>query len=155
MNGTGCSALKPSCMAYNYRAKKVVAALSADLSAGTALNVLGHMAMAMGARGGSDLMGRPHLLDASAVSHVGISRYPLIVTRCEPAQLRQLVGAARRSEEIFTVDYPEQMLVTGHDDELAEALAAAREEEIVYLGVLLYGETTAVNKLTGSFKLWR
>jgi hypothetical protein len=142
-------------MGYDYRAKKIVAALSSDLQPGVALNVLGHMAVALGAWGGEDLMGRPRLHDSSAVAHVGISKYPLIVTSCRPARLRRLVQEARQSPDIFLVDYPQQMLTTGHDDELAEALASVPEEAITYLGALLYGETAAVNRLTGSFTLWR
>jgi len=45
-------------MIYDYRAKKVVAVLSADLETGVALNVIGHLAISIGAYG-QHLMGRP------------------------------------------------------------------------------------------------
>ena len=56
---------------------------------------------------------------------------------------------------VFLADYPEQMLITGHDDELADALSSIEETDINYLGAILYGESDLINQLTGKFSLWR
>ena len=47
------------------------------------------------------------------------------------------------------------MLETGHDNELAGAIAASAEADIEYLGALFYGPAEAVNSITGKFSLWR
>jgi hypothetical protein len=47
------------------------------------------------------------------------------------------------------------MLETGHDDELAAAIAASAEADIEYLGALFYGPTEVINSITGKFSLWR
>lgn len=52
-------------------------------------------------------------------------------------------------------DYPEEMLSTGHDDELAESLASIKEDELDYLGAVLYGKAELITQLTGKFSLWR
>lgn len=140
---------------YDYNAKKTVAVLSANLEPGIAMNVLGHLAISIGAYGDDGLMGRPQLVDASGVTHVGISRYPVIVTKSKPTLLRRLVTEARQESTVLVVDYPEQMLGTGHDDELNAALAEVKETDINYLGAILYGESEVIGKLTRKFSLWK
>lgn len=140
---------------YDYNARKTVAVLSANLQPGVAMNVLGHLAISIGAYGDNELMGRPQLVDASGVTHLGISRYPVIVTKSKPALLRRLVTEARLEKAILVVDYPEQMLDTGHDDELCAELAKVKEADINYLGAMLYGESEVIGKLTKRFSLWK
>ncbi|MFJ5175613.1 DUF2000 domain-containing protein [Streptomyces griseoviridis] len=143
-------------MTYDYRAKKTVLVLASHLEPGVALNVAGHLSVALGAHGDDgDLMGRDVLKDASGVPHTGISRYPVIVTKVKQNRLRRLVAEARERDDVFWADYPEQMLTTGHDDELADAVAGTAEEDIAYLGVMVYGPLDAVTALTGRFSLWQ
>jgi len=140
---------------YDYNARKTVVVLAGNLEPGIAMNVLGHLSMSIGAYGDDQPMGRQQLIDASGITHVGISRYPVIVTKAKPAQLRRLVELARQETAVLLVDYPEQMLLTGHDDELAATLARVGEADITYLGAALYGDSEVVSKLTSKFSLWR
>ncbi|WP_344444515.1 DUF2000 domain-containing protein, partial [Kitasatospora nipponensis] len=110
--------------AYDYRARKITAVLASDLAPGVALNVLGHLSVALGAHADDTLMGRPLLLDGSGGRHLGIARYPVVVTRAKRARIRRLVDEAKQQPDLLCCDYPEQMLTTGHDVELAAALAA-------------------------------
>ena len=143
-------------MTYDYKEKKTVAVIAANLEPGIALNVVGHLAISVGAYGDKDLMGRRQLVDASGIAHIGISKYPVIITKVKPGRLRQLIQDARRyTDDILLVDYPEQMLTTGHDDDLESAVRAAKEEDINYLGAILYGKSEIINTLTGKFSLWK
>jgi len=143
-------------MTYDYKEKKTVAVLAANLEPGVALNVVGHLAISLGAYAEKDLMGRSKLVDASGVSHVGISKYPVIITKVKAGRVRQLIHEAKQHpNDILIIDYPEQMLTTGHDDELAEAISTTKEEEINYFGAILYGKSELINTLTGKFSLWR
>ncbi|MDH5346268.1 MAG: DUF2000 domain-containing protein [Nitrospira sp.] len=142
-------------MSYDYSQKKIVAVLSSNLDFGVALNIIGHMAVALGAYGEKDLMGRSELLDGSGIRHIGIARYPFIVTKVRPARLQKFVQDARKDPNLFLVDFPRQMLTTGHDDDLAEALLETKGEAIDYLGALVYGSTAVVSSLTGKFSLWK
>jgi hypothetical protein len=141
-------------IAYDYDARKTVVVLAGNLEPGIAMNVLGHLTLSIGAHGGDELMGRHELVDASGIAHVGISRYPVIVTKAKPTQLRRLVEVARREADVLLVDYPEHMLQTGHDDELTAALGRVSEADITYLGAALYGDSEVVSQLTGRFSLW-
>jgi hypothetical protein len=142
-------------MSYDYRRKKIVAVLAANLDAGVAFNVIGHLAISVGAYAEDDLMGRPQLVDASGISHVGISKYPFIITKVKAGRLSRLIREARQRPNVLLVDYPEQMLSTGHDDELAQAISSVREEDINYLGAILFGDYETITELTGKFSLWR
>ncbi len=141
-------------MSYDYKAKKIVAVLASDLETGVALNVVGHLAVSIGAYG-EGLMGRAHLRDASGCSHLGMAKYPFIITKLKSSKLKTLVEQLRSHKDILMADYPEQVLHTGNDDELASSLANAHDEDIKYLGIILYGEASLIDEFTGKFTLWR
>lgn len=141
-------------MNYDYRAKKTVIAIAAELTPGVAGNVIGHLALAVGHRVAAADMGKHPLVDATGVEHAGISRYPVIVVTVKSARLRKLLAEAREVNGLLIADYPEQMLSTGHDDELSTAIASAPEESLRYLGVALHGDAEQLKPLTGKFSLW-
>lgn len=141
-------------MDYDYRAKKTVIAIAAELAPGIAGNVIGHLALAVGHRVVANDMGKHPLVDATGVEHTGISRYPVIVVTVKSARLRKLLAEARAVNGLVLADYPEQMLSTGHDDELSTAIASASEESLRYLGVALHGNAEQLKPLTGKFSLW-
>ena len=140
---------------YDYKAKKVVAVLSSTLDVGIAMNVLGHMCVAIGAYGEKDLMGRPVLPDASGTNHVGIGRHAVIITKVKPARLRQFIEEARTQKDLLLVDFPQEMLDTHHDDDLAASMLAKPEKEMHYLGAIVYGDAPTIQALSGKFMLWK
>ena len=140
---------------YNYKEKKIVTILSSNLEIGIAMNVVGHLAISIGAYAEKDIMGRSTLIDASGIVHLGISKYPFIITKVKPNRLRQAIEEARLNKNILVADYPKQMLETGHDDELNEAIEQAQENSMEYLGAIMYGTTEEINKITGRFSLWK
>jgi len=143
---------------YNYNEKKIVAAISSNLEAGIALNVIGHMSISLGAFIPKDeLMGKNILLDASNNKHIGISKYPFIITKLKSSKLKKLINLVKNEyhEEIFIIDYPVDMLETEHDNELEQSLLQKNEEDITYLGVVLYGNSKLITELTGKFTLWK
>lgn len=141
-------------MDYDYRNRKTVIAIAAELAHGIAGNVIGHLALAVGHRIAENDMGKHPLVDATGVEHSGISRYPVIVVTAKSARLRKLISEARDIDGLLLADYPEQMLNTGHDDELSTAIAGTPEESLRYLGVALHGYTKQLQPLTGKFSLW-
>lgn len=140
---------------YNYQSRKIVAVLAEKLEMGVALNVIGHLAISIGAYSDKDMMGQKIILDASGNEHIGISRYPFIITRAKKGKIRQALLEARNNPQIFFVDYPSEMLSTGHDNELVQAIGKKEEVDIEYLGAVFYGATDEVKKITGKFSLWK
>ncbi len=141
---------------YDYKAKKVVAVLSSTLETGIAMNVLGHMCVALGAHGDKDaMMGRPVLTDASGLNHIGIGRYAVIITKVKPARLRQFIEEARAVPSLKLIDFPQEMLDTHHDDDLVSSMAAKAEKDMAYLGALVFGDAAEIQTLSGKFMLWK
>lgn len=143
-------------MTYDYKEKKIVATLCKGIEIGVALNVVGHLSISIGAYANSNIMGRPILIDGSGTKHVGISRYPFIITTTNHSKLKIAIEKSREmASEILMIDYPKQMLYTGHDDELSDSLSSVSSEDLEYLGAVFYGDTYLINQLTGKFSLWR
>ncbi|OPX43524.1 hypothetical protein CLHUN_26710 [Ruminiclostridium hungatei] len=141
---------------YEYNEKKIVAILSSKISPEVALNVIGHLAISLGAYSEGSLMGRTFLVDKSNIKHPGISKYPFICTKVKPGRLRSVIEDVRTNHpDIKLHDFPKQMLETGHDDELAQAIEQSEENEMEYLGAIIYGSSSEVNLITGKFTLWR
>lgn len=101
------------------------------------------------------MMGRPILKDKTGVEHLGISRFPLIVTKVKSGKLRTAIEKAKNSPHLLVADYPKEMLETRTDDELAESLLKKEESDLEYLGAIIYGPTEEVNEITGKFQLWK
>lgn len=140
---------------YNYRSKKIVAVLSSKLDPSIGFNVIGHLAVAIGANACEDILGRTFHIDASGVRHLGISKYPFIVTKVKPGKLRKAIQEGRANPSILVASFPTEMLNTGHDDELSVAICAKKEESMEYLGAVFYGPTEQIDAITGRFSLWR
>jgi hypothetical protein len=141
---------------YNYREKKVVAILAKTLTPGVALNVLGHLAISLGAHcEDNELMGATELPDAAGVVHRGISKYPVIITQVKQSTVRRSIEHARQNARLFLTDYPKQMLETGHDDDLASAIASTNEKDMEYLGAIIFGPAEDVDQITRKYSLWR
>jgi hypothetical protein len=118
------------------------------------MNVVGHLAVALGANKDAELMGREVLKDASGVDHRGIARYGFIIKKGNPVEMRKALEAVRTQKNVLYVDFPREMLDTSHDDELSTHISLKEEKDFEYLGALFYGPATEVNSITKKFSLW-
>ena len=141
-------------MPYDYKSRKIVALIADDLESWQGMNVLGHMAVALGANKDPELMGREVLTDQSGVQHMGIARFGFIIKKGSAQNIAQTIRTARENESLTVIDFPREMLDTRHDDALAESIESKPETDFEYLGDLLYGPTVAVDQLTQDFPLW-
>lgn len=138
-----------------YEEKKIVGVLASNVDAVVALNVIGHLAISIGKYSGKELMGQERIKDASGEFHLGISRFPFIVTKVKQSKLKQTIALAKQNQNILVADYPKEMLETKTDEELVNAIRLKKEEDIQYYGAVLYGNTKDINEITGKFSLWR
>ena len=99
-------------------------------------------------------MGKKELIDNSGIGHLGISKFPFIVTKVKASKLKNTINVAKQNPNIMVADYPKEMLETRTDEELVEAISIKNEEKIEYLGAILYGNTEDINEITGRFQLW-
>lgn len=141
-------------MEYNYHEKKIVIVLNSKLEIGVALNVVGHLACSLGYHA-TDHMGREQLVDASGTIHLGIAKYPIIITKVKGGKLKTSLEKAKEQKDLVVIDYPSIMYETGHDDELANELRKTPSEQITYYGFIMFGKSETINDISGRFSLWK
>lgn len=137
-----------------YEDKKIVGIIATNVEASVALNVIGHLSIAIGKYSDSEIMGKPIITDKTGVDHLGISQFPFIVTKVKPSKLKAAIEKAKSNSNLLVADYPREMLETRTDEELVTAISEKENEQLEYLGAIIYGNTEDVNEITGKFQLW-
>ena len=138
----------------NYEDRKIVGIIATNVEPKIALNVIGHLAISIGQYSDAEIMGKKEIMDKSNISHLGISKFPFIITKVKPAKLRKAIDLAKSNPNLLVADYPKDMLETRTDEELVESVGNKENEELEYLGAIIYGSTKDVNDITGKFQLW-
>lgn len=139
----------------NYEDKKIVGIIATNVDPATALNVIGHLSISIGKYSKEEIMGNPIIKDKSGVDHLGISRFPFIITKVKAGKLKSAIEKAKENSNLLVADYPKDMLDTRTDDELVSSINSKNNDELEYLGAVIYGDTKDVNEITGKFQLWK
>ena len=138
----------------NYDDKKIVAIISTTVEPSIALNVIGHLAVSIGKYSDKEIMGQKIITDKSGINHLGISKFPFIITKVKPGKLRGAIDKAKNNSNLLVADYPKDMLDTRTDEELVESIKSKENDKLEYMGAIIYGNTEDVNEITGKFQLW-
>lgn len=138
-----------------YEDKKIVGIIATNVDAVTALNIIGHLAISIGKYSDGEIMGKPIITDKSGVNHLGISKFPFIVTKVKASKLKSAIDKAKANPNLLVADYPREVLETRTDEELVASVSAKATDELDYLGALIYGNSEDVDEITGKFQLWR
>lgn len=139
----------------NYEDKKIVGIIATNVDAPVALNVIGHLSIAIGKYSEKDIMGKPVITDKSGINHMGISKFPFIITKVKPGKLKTAIKKAKNNPNLLVADYPKDMLETRTDEELVAQISTKETDKLEYLGAIIYGNTKDVNEITGKFQLWK
>ena len=139
----------------NYGDKKIVGIIATNVDASTALNVIGHLSISIGKYSDKEIMGKSIITDNSGINHLGISKFPFIVTKVKPGKLRAAIDKAKSNPDLLVADYPREMLETRTDEELVDAVSNKNNDQLEYLGAIIYGNTNDVDEITGRFQLWK
>lgn len=139
----------------NYEDKKIVGIIASNVEPSVALNVIGHLSVAIGKYSDEEIMGQPIITDKTGINHLGISKFPFIITKVKAGKLKNAIDMAKCNPNLLVADYPKDMLETRTDDELVESINGKENDKLEYLGAVIYGDTKDVNDITGKFQLWR
>lgn len=139
----------------NYEDKKIVGIIASNVEPAVALNVIGHLAISIGKYSDTEIMGKKIIIDKSGINHLGISKFPFIITKVKSGKLKNTIEIAKNNPNILVADYPKDMLETRTDEELVESISSKENEKLEYLGAILYGDTKEIDEITGKFQLWR
>lgn len=103
----------------NYEDKKIVGIIASNVEPAVALNVIGHLAISIGKYSNQEIMGKPIITDKSGIEHLGISRFPFIITKVKTGKLKNAIETAKNNPNLLVADYPRDMLETRTDEELS------------------------------------
>ena len=139
----------------NYEDKKIVGIIASNVEPSIALNVIGHLAVSIGKYSDSEIMGKATITDKTGINHLGISKFPFIITKVKAGKLKTAIDTAKENPNLLVADYPKDMLDTKTDEELVDSIENKENDKLEYLGAVIYGNTKDVNEITGKFQLWR
>lgn len=138
---------------YDEKAYKLTVVISSRIDDRTAINTVGHVALALGAASGHQFLGKSWA-DAGGEQHAALARFPFITLAARPGKISKVISAAREHPDIDVIDYPEEGFTTTNDLDYRDTLAEKEPDSLVYIGAALFGPTDAVQELCGSLTLW-
>ena len=139
-----------------YEDKKIVAVLATNVDAKTAMNVIGHLAISIGKYSDNEIMGKKELIDNSGISHLGISKFPFIVTKVKASKLKNTINLAKQNTDIMIADYPkynkkyifgEEEVVVDDSIEFIKSFRNVKKENNITKDMKVLFDTTDSNDL--------
>lgn len=132
---------------------KLVAVMNEKIEPGIIMNALAHMCIGFGSEIGKDPLRLTNYLDADGGSHPSISEMPFMILKANSNKIRGLRQAALDADIKF-VDFTNTMTIGTYIEQL-ERTKETKEEELIYYGIVLFGDWTKVSELTRKFSLWK
>jgi hypothetical protein len=132
---------------------KLVAVLNKSIEPGKVMNALAHMCIGLGAAIGKEALRLADYKDVDGGSHPFISELPFIILSENSNKIRKLRGEAIANNILFN-DFTDTMTVGTYQEQIART-AQVKDENLVYYGIVLFGEWDKVTDLTRKFSLWK
>ncbi len=134
-------------------ANKLVAVMNEKIEPGVIMNALAHMSIGFGSEIGKEPLRLTNYIDADGGSHPNISEMPFMILKANSNKIRTLRQAALQ-EGIKCVDFTDTMTV-GTYVEQVERTKEVKEADLIYYGIVLFGDWARVSELTRKFSLWK
>ncbi len=132
---------------------KLVAVLNKKCDVGKVMNALAHMCIGLGAALGKDALRLTDYQDANQGSHPHISEIPFIILAENSNKIRKLRHDAIAHNIMFN-DFTDSMTIGTYQEQI-EKTSNTIEEDLVYYGIVLFGDWDKVTELTRKLSLWR
>lgn len=132
---------------------KLVAVMNKSLEPGKVMNALAHMCIGLGASIGKEDLRLTDYQDASGGSHPFISEIPFIIL-CENSNKIRKLRQEALFHHILLNDFTDTMTVGTYQEQIERTLTV-KEDELIYYGIVLFGEWNKVSELTRKFSLWK
>lgn len=132
---------------------KLVAVLNKSIEPGKVMNALAHMCIGLGSVIGKEELRLTDYKDADGGSHPFISELPFIILSENSNKIRKLRNEAIANHITFN-DFTDTMTIGNYKEQLARTVQV-KDEDLIYYGIVLYGEWEKVTELTRKFSLWR
>ena len=133
--------------------QRMVAVVNEKIDPGKIMNALAHMSVGLGGSLGSESMNLMSYIDAAGGVHPNISKMPLVILKANSNKIGKVREEALARSIGFT-DFTETMTVGTWQDQEART-AQTNPEDLVYFGIMLFGDSDEVTALTRKFSLWK
>lgn len=133
--------------------KKCVLIIDPLLSTGVIANVAGILSMSIGSKV-EDLVGQD-IIDKNNFIHGGLPQLPVPVLRADKEKLRDIIMKVVQNADadILVVDFNNFSQQARTYDEYTDLIQNSPTEEILYMGIALYGDKKSINSITKELKL--
>lgn len=132
---------------------KLVAVMNEKIESGIIMNALAHMCIGFGSEIGKDPLRLTNYIDADGGSHPSISEMPFMILKANSNKIRALRQAAI-AEGIKFIDFTDTMTIGSYIEQI-ERTKQTQEAELIYYGIVLFGDWNKVSELTRKFSLWK
>lgn len=132
---------------------KLVAVMNEKIEPGIIMNALAHMCIGFGSEIGKDPLRLANYKDADGGNHPSISEMPFMILKANSNKIRGLRQAAL-GDGLKFVDFTNTMTVGTYVEQM-ERTKQTKEEELIYYGIVLFGDWNKVTELTRKFSLWK
>lgn len=132
---------------------KLVAVLNKSIEPGKVMNALAHMCIGLGSAIGQTDLRLTDYRDADGNSHPFISEIPFIILSENSNKIRKLRHAAL-AQNILLNDFTDTMTVGTYQAQI-ERTNQTKEEDLIYYGIVLFGDWGSITELTKKCSLWR
>lgn len=132
---------------------KLVAVMNEKIEPGIIMNALAHMCIGFGSHIGKDPLRLTDYIDADGGSHPNISEMPFMILKANSNKIKALRLAANQTA-ILCVDFTDTMTIGTYVEQI-ERTKQTKETDLIYYGVVLFGEWEKVSELTRKFSLWK
>ena len=132
---------------------KLVAVMNEKIESGIIMNALAHMCIGFGSEIGKDSLRLCNYIDADGKSHPSISEMPFMILKANSNKIKGLRQAAIESGIKF-VDFTNTMTIGTYLEQIERTLQT-KEEDLIYYGIVLFGDWDKVSELTRKFSLWK
>jgi hypothetical protein len=132
---------------------KLVAVMNEKIPPGVIMNALAHLCLGFGASIGTEPLHLCNYIDADGNSHPNLSEMPFIILQGNSNKIRSLRNSAKEVG-IASVDFINTMTEGTYLDQL-ERTKAMKEADLIYYGIVLFGNWKLVSELTRKFSLWK
>ena len=132
---------------------KPVAVLNKSIEPTKILNALAHMCFGLGAIVGKDDAKLTNYRDAEGGLHPFISEMPFIILEANNNKIRKLRLLAHENK-VNCIDFTKTMIAGTYLEQIARTAQTA-EEDLIYCGIVLFGDWEKVTELTRKFSLWK
>lgn len=134
-------------------ANKLVAVMNEKIEPGVIMNALAHMCIGFGSDIGKEPLRLTNYIDADEGIHPNISEMPFMILKANSNKIRSLRLAAQQAG-IQCVDFTDTMTVGTYLEQI-ERTKQTKEADLVYYGIVLFGDWAKVSELTRKFSLWK